>query len=93
MPIIGVRELREHTAEIVRRLREEKVEYIITYKGRPVALLLPLAEPQVEEAILQVGKQHIASGWEHYARLAEELRQAWPQNQDTQALLDEIRQS
>lgn len=93
MPMIGVRELREHTAEILRRLREENAEYIITYKGRPVALLLPLAQLQVEEAILQTGKPRVTSGWDHYARLAEELRQAWPEDQETRALLDEIRRS
>ena len=93
MPMIGVRELREHTADILRRVREEKEEYIITYKGRPVALLLPLAEQQVEEAILQTGKQGIAGSWEPYARLVEELREDWPQGRDTQAILDEIRES
>ena len=87
MPTIGVSELREHTAEILRRVREEKADYIITYKGRPIALLLPLAEPR------QVEEQHAAAGWEYYARVAEELRRAWPQNQDTQTLLAEIRQS
>ncbi len=93
MPMIGVRELRERTAEILRHLREGKTEYIITYRGRPIALLLPLAEPWVENIIPEKGKQHVASGWDRYARLAEELRQSWPQDQETQALLDEIRQS
>ena len=93
MPLIGVRELRERTADILRRVREEKAEYIITYKGRPIAVLLPIAEQQVEEAILQLSKQHVTGGWEAYAHLAEELRQEWPQGRDTQALLDEIRES
>lgn len=93
MPMIGIRELRERTADILRQVREEKAEYIITYKGRPIAILLPLAEQQVEEAILQTGKQHVTGGWESYARLAEELREDWPQGRHTQAVLDEIRES
>ncbi|MDH7486336.1 MAG: type II toxin-antitoxin system Phd/YefM family antitoxin [Anaerolineae bacterium] len=93
MPMIGVRELREQTAEVLRRLREGKVEYIITYQGRPVAVLLPLLEQQVEEAILQIGKQATAAGWEPYARLAETLRQEWPRGRSTQTVLDEIRES
>ena len=94
MPIIGVRQLHQQTAEVLRKVREEKTEYIITYQGRPVAMLLPLTEQQVEEAILQAGRQLAASGWELYAQLAEELRREWPKNhQDTKTILDEIRES
>ena len=30
MPLIGARELRENTAEVLRRVREEGAEYIVT---------------------------------------------------------------
>lgn len=92
MPIIGVRQLHQQTAEVLRKVREEKAGYIITYQGRPVAMLLPLTEQQVEEAILQTGRQLDASRWELYVQLAEELRRAWPQSKDTHAILDEIRE-
>ena len=52
MPLIGVRELRERTAEVMRRVREEKTEYVITHQGRPTALLLPVDEGAVEAAIV-----------------------------------------
>lgn len=93
MAMIGVRELRERTAEVLRQVREKKAEYIVTYQGRPVAVLLPLPEEQVEEAILQVGKQVTAAGWKPYALLAETLRQEWPHDRDTQSILDEVRES
>lgn len=92
MPMIGVRDLRQRTAEVLRKVREEKAEYIITYQGQPVAILLPLPERQVEEAILQAGKQATAS-WESYVQLAETLRQEWPPDRDSQTLVDEIRES
>ena len=41
MAVIGARELREKTSQVLRRVREEKAEYIITCRGRPAALLLP----------------------------------------------------
>jgi prevent-host-death family protein len=93
MSMIGVRELRERTAEVLRRVREEKAEYVVTYQGRPIAILLPLPEQEIEQTILQVGKQTALAGWEPYARLAETLRQEWPQDQNTQEILDEIRES
>ena len=91
MPLIGVRELRERTTEVLRRVREEKEEYIITYQGRPIALLLPVETEEIEAAMLQAGKRAVAGGWEAYARLAESLRQVWPAEQRTQSLVDAVR--
>ncbi len=92
MTMIGVRELRQKTAELLQKTREEKAEYIITYQGEPVALLLPLDTDAVNQAIIQTGKGRAAQGWEAYAQVAERVRQAWPEDTDTQTLLDEIRQ-
>jgi len=41
MPLIGIRELRERTSEVIRRVREERAEYAVTYRGHPVALSVP----------------------------------------------------
>jgi len=91
MPLIGVRELRERTSEVLRRVREEKAEYVVTYQGRPIAMLLPVNAERIEAAMVQAGKGSVTGGWETYAQLAQELRQAWPAEQSTQDLLDEIR--
>lgn len=52
MPFVGVRELKTKTSEILRTLREEKREYIVTYKGKPCGMLIPLSEEEVEDYIL-----------------------------------------
>ena len=44
MPDIGVRELKTRASEIIRDLREQRTRYVVTYRGRPVGLLLPLDE-------------------------------------------------
>ncbi len=72
MALIGVRELRQKTSEILRHVQEEKAEYVITYQGKPVALLLPLDPEAVEKAMLEAGKRS-AVGWKRYAELAEEI--------------------
>ncbi len=38
MPRVRVRELKNQTSEILRAVREERAEYIITYQGRPMAV-------------------------------------------------------
>jgi prevent-host-death family protein len=92
MARIGIRELRENTSEVLRKVREEKAEYIITHLGKPVAVLLPVKAETVEEAMLEAGKQSALGGWEAYSRLIDSLRAEWPSGQDTQSLLDEIRE-
>jgi antitoxin (DNA-binding transcriptional repressor) of toxin-antitoxin stability system len=75
----------------LRQVREEKAEYVITYQGRPVAILLPVDTEAAEIALVQASKQAALGGWEVYTRLAEALRQEWPEQKDTQTIIDEIR--
>jgi prevent-host-death family protein len=91
MSLIGVRELRQQTSEVIRRVREEKAEYVITYQGRPVAILLPLDAEQAEKEMVQASKGAVLDNWERYELLAEELRRTWPADLSTQDLIDAIR--
>ncbi len=91
MPLIGVRELRQRTTEVLRQVREEKTEYIITHQGHPVALLLPVSSEEIEAAMVQAGKKAVGSNWETYARLSQTLQQNWPADVPTQSTLNDIR--
>jgi prevent-host-death family protein len=44
--------LKNRATEILRAVREERAEYVVTFHGRPVAMLLPLDEAwlQAEQA-------------------------------------------
>ena len=91
MPLIGVRELKEQTSEVIRRVREEGTEYVVTYKGKPVAVILPLDTARAEEAMVQSAKTTIASSWEEYERTVEKIRDSWPEGLSTQEVIDAIR--
>ena len=91
MSVIGVRELRERTSEVIRRVREERAEYVVTYQGRPVAIILPLDTKRAEAETVQASKKAVVGDWEAYERLADELRRAWPSDLSTQDLIDAIR--
>ena len=93
MPMIGVRELREQTAQVLRHIEEEKEEYVITNQGRPVAVLLTIDSDQFEAAIRQAARHSAKSAHEIYLQLAESIRQSWPAGLGMQALMDEIRGS
>ncbi len=70
---IGIRELKNQTSRIVRSVREEMVEYVITLQGKPVALLRPITEAdeqqlrqaQIEEAMAEMKQlaQEVAAAW------------------------------
>ena len=91
MSLIGVRELRERTSEVIRRVREDGVEYVVTYQGRPVAVILPLDTERAEAEMVQAGKRAVLGDWEQYERLAKDIRDAWPADVSTQDLMDAIR--
>ena len=73
MPRVGVRELKNQTTKVIRNVRENQAEYVITYHGRPVAVLLPVDEEWLEgetkrvvddvRADLESLKQEISSSW------------------------------
>jgi prevent-host-death family protein len=91
MSLIGVRELREQTSEVIRRVRQDRAEYVVTYQGRPVAVILPLDAGRAEREIVQASKKAVLGSWERYERLAEELRRDWPADLSTQDVIDSIR--
>ena len=92
MPFIGVRELREHTTEVLRQIREAHTEYVITHQGQPVALLLPIDLKKVEAAIVQTTVAESGTTWAQFAALSESIRQRWPEEVTSGAILDEIRE-
>lgn len=91
MSLIGVRELRQQTSEVIRRIREESAEYVITYQGRPVAILLPLDTDEAEQEMVRAGKRAVLDNWARYELLAAELRDSWPADVSTQDLMDAVR--
>lgn len=91
MPVIGVRDLHTRTAEVLRDVRESGAEYVVTYQGRPVAVLLPVDTERLEQAMLDAGKEASAAAWERYTRLAGETRERWPADRRSEAVLEELR--
>ena len=49
MVIVGVRELKEQASELLRLVREEGREVQVTYRGKVVALLIPVEHARRKE--------------------------------------------
>jgi prevent-host-death family protein len=68
---VGIRELKQRTSDILRRVRQGRESVDITYRGRVVARLVP-----VEEAPRKRGEA--AAVWVQMDELAAEIGARWP---------------
>ena len=71
MPEIGIRELKSQASEIVRAVREQRAEYIVTLRGKPVAMIVPFEEPHPGGP-----EQSLDEFWAEMDALAEEMDEA-----------------
>ncbi|MEB2334073.1 MAG: type II toxin-antitoxin system Phd/YefM family antitoxin [Anaerolineaceae bacterium] len=66
---IGIRELKSRASEVVRAVKEERARYVVTQRGKPVAVIIPM------DAVPPEKKE---DGWERLleirARLAKDKR-------------------
>jgi prevent-host-death family protein len=81
MPEIGIRELKAQASEIVRAVREDRAEYVITHRGKPVAMIVPFAEAPEEKPL---------SPGEWWARLEEIGRLMAEETPDAGSALEQL---
>ena len=74
MEAVGVRELKEQTSQILRRVREGRETIAVTYRGKVVARLVPVEEP----AVGRVDQAELARLWADIDQLAAEIGARWP---------------
>ena len=73
MDSVGVRELKEKTTQVLRRVREKHEQIQVTYRGEVVALLVP-----VPSARRKSGVAADDAVWAELDQLAAEISANWP---------------
>jgi prevent-host-death family protein len=80
---IGIRELKTRASEVVRAVKETRARYVITRRGKPAALIIPLdAETPTEKG---------DEVWEQLEKLGEELANNWQSEKSAVEILSEMR--
>ena len=80
---IGIRELKIHASEVVRAVKEKRARYVVTQRGVPAALIIPL------DAI--VPQQSAEEVWERLMELGEEICKGWWNEKSAVEILSEMR--
>ena len=93
MPQVGIRELKNDASEIIRAVREERAEYVVTLRGRPVAVILPVAEgwQETEAGRAAAATRANADFWDRMAALRAEIAAKWQSDKTGVELLEEMR--
>lgn len=73
MRTIGVRQLKNEATQVVRAVREEHEQFIITVSGQPVATLRPYSDRD----IAGVHRTQVAAEIAAIDRMANEVGRAW----------------
>jgi len=69
---VGIRELKQRASHILRQVREKKETITITYRGRPVARLVPVEDMESKRA-------EALAVWAKMDDLAREIGAHWPE--------------
>jgi prevent-host-death family protein len=73
MDTVGVRELKQKTTQVLRRVREKKEQIQVTYRGEVVALLVPV--PSAKRRAKSTADEAV---WVELDQLAAEIGAHWP---------------
>jgi prevent-host-death family protein len=89
MAEIGVRELKTHASQIIRAVRDQRARYTVTYRGRPVGVLMPLSEASPYKA--GPGDETEADVWQELVQLGEAIGQGWQAPETSTEILSKMR--
>ena len=88
MPEIGIRELKTKTSQVVRNVHKRHTRYVVTLRGRPVAMLVPLdSQPPVTPA----SSKQLDDVWNELTRLGKLIAESWPPGTDSGEVLSDMR--
>jgi prevent-host-death family protein len=80
---IGIRELKSRASEVVRSVKEDRARYIITQRGKPAAMIIPLDAAPPQKSADEV--------WERLLKIGEELGKGWQSEKSAVEILSEMR--
>ncbi len=80
---IGIRELKTRASEVVRAVKEKRARYVVTQRGVPAALIIP-----VDAVVTKPSDDEV---WKRLMKLGEEISKGWQSEKSAVEILSEMR--
>jgi prevent-host-death family protein len=80
---IGIRELKSRASEVVRAVKEERARYVVTQRGKPVAVIVPMDAVPPEK--------NDDDGWENLLAIRAKLGKDKGNKKSSLEILSEMR--
>ena len=94
MVYVGIRELKNEVSEVIRAVREQQTKYVVTFRGRPVAVILPVDpgadSPDLERIVIAEARDDEAY-WAEMDALRAEIDAKWQSDKSGVELVAEQR--
>ena len=87
MTEVGIRELKAKASQILEDVGERGARYVITRRGRPVGLLVPIERA----APPGTGSPAPAEVWRELERLGDEMARGWASEKTSHEIVSELR--
>lgn len=87
MPGIGIHEIEKRASEIIRNVREEQAEYVVVYRGKPVATISPIRDDADGQSIDNIRPD--VEFWARFDALAAAIDANWTSNMTAVEVVDE----
>ena len=84
MADIGIRELKIHASTIIHQVKEKRMKYVVTHRGHPVAVIIPIDEVH---PMTETGKSVLAE----LEALGQQISQNWQSDQTSTEILSNQR--
>jgi prevent-host-death family protein len=84
---IGVRDLKNHASRVLRAVRDDQSEYVVTLRGEPVAVLRPLDDAERR----RLRQSEIEDALAEMRSLAADVAEAWTSESTAVELVSEQR--
>ncbi|NOH12432.1 MAG: type II toxin-antitoxin system prevent-host-death family antitoxin [Chloroflexi bacterium] len=86
---LGIRELKAKASEILRTVREQGSRYVITHRGRPIAILSPVET--IERSTIDPESENGENRWQELEDLGHKISVAWQSEQSSAEILAAMR--
>lgn len=86
---LSVRDLKAKASQVLRQVREQGKRYIITHRGRPVAVLTPVSSPADLEKTDTVASEE--EKWRKFHELGEQVGREWKSKETSTEIISSMR--